>query len=474
MESVFTVLLLVLVLLFYFSNKNNRVNRWCAVAGFIFWLGIVKESFMYNLVPWLDAAWGYTVPYACYKGAYSAMTWALYSLAMPTAVIFSLLFSNMDGRHPKLMRWLKVFIYLPGLLLSFFFSPLEFHEYQLSSLPFWITYSVYNLCLLIAYAFFIIAGVRGEKPGKAKTQKKSVGMIALPPILYWYITVFPTHTLEMRSLLKLWQGNVFILFICIVLYIFMAFREGFMGLRLTGETYQWNSDMGIISKGAEYTSHMLKNQTTKMEWCIENLKTQYDRTGKNPPEELAILSRSITTLKSYTDKMKKHSEAVHLFEEPCNIKVPIESALSSSPEAFQNGIPVRLSVEDNAFLLYDKTHMEETFANIILNAVEATHDAGAIEITGGYDKKGRYYLLKFTDHGVGMSREDVKNMFTPYFTTKNTEKSFGLELSYCKNVVEKHGGRIRAESEPGRGTTVTVELPARRIALGGTDHETEG
>ena len=467
MESVFTVLLLILVLLFYVSNKDNKVNRWCAVAGFIFWLGIAKESFMYNIVPYLDNAWNYTIPYDNYVGAYSVMTWALYSLAMPTAVVFSMLFGGVDGKKLTSAGKLKALIYLPGLLLSFIFHPWRFHEYQLSSLPFWITYSVYNLCFVIAYACFMIAGVRNEKHGRAKTQKRLVGMVVLPPILYWYITVFPTHTLQLHNLLKLWQGNVFILFICIVVYIFMAFKEGFMGLRLTGETYQWNSDMDIISKGAEYTSHMLKNQTSKMELCIEQLKLQLASNGhEEPPEELAILSRSINTLKNYVDKIKRHSQNIHLLEEPYRLMELLADAMPFSLSV-NTEITVHIGIPENVFWVCDKGHMTELFSNIITNAVEAIRESGTIEISGAYEKN--FYLLNISDTGVGMDDDTLKKIFIPYFTTKSTEKNFGLGLAYCKNVITKHGGHISVNSAPGKGTTILIAIPSKRVAASGME-----
>lgn len=460
-ESIFTILLLILVLLFYISNRNNMINKWCAITGFTFWLGVVKESFMFNIVPFLQNTWGQTIPYEYYKGAYSSMTWMLYSFAMPSAVIASLYFYNLDSNYPKLMSRLKVLLYLPALLLSIFFPPLAFRTYQLGSIPFWITYSIYNGILVITFTFFIINGILIEKPGKAKTQKKLVMLIIWPPVLYWYITVFPTHTLQLGNLLKVWQGNVFVLLVCIIAFIIMAFKDGVMGLHLTSESYRWNSDLSIINKGAEYTSHMLKNQTVKMEWCIDNLKAQFDQSDGKTPEELEILSRSIYTLKSYMEKMKKQTESINLVEVPCNLK----ALLDSSAAMFHNVVSIQINIQDDIFLMCDKTHMTEVFVNIISNAVEAMHDSGTITICCGYGRGGRFYRIIITDDGIGMGSNDLKNMFTPYFTTKNTEKNFGLGLAYCKNAVEKHNGQIHAESEPGKGTDITIELPAKRIIV---------
>lgn len=80
-------------------------------------------------------------------------------------------------------------------------------------------------------------------------------------------------------------------------------------------------------------------------------------------------------------------------------------------------------------------------------------------MSGEYHKSKRHYLLEFTDHGVGMSEDELNNMFIPYFTTKN----IGLGLAYCKNVIVKHGGIITAKSVPEKGTT--IKFPANKVEI---------
>ena len=478
-----------LVLLLYFSNQNNEVNKWCAIAGFVFWLGIAKEAILFNLIPFIEISFGTPNIQEYFMPVYSVCTWVLYSLAMPTTIVFSMYFNNFDETHPVLMRKMKVLFYIPSLVLSIFFPPLSFRAYQLSSQPFWIAYAVYNLSLGIVYTVFMIRGVRIEMPGQKKTQKKYVRLIALPPVLFWMITVFFTHPFGLTKFFKLWQANAVILSFCIIVFIVIAFKDGVMGLKLSKESYNWNSDMSLINKGAEYTNHMLKNQTAKMEWCIENLKEHYKNpvpNGKTPteksteksavksveipeeiPEEFAILSRSVANLKNYTDKIRKHSENVQLVENPCNLIELIESStLLPNPN-----MTLVTSVPAGMYWICDKSHMTEVFTNIILNGIEAMQDKDTIEITGEYDKKRSFYLLSFTDYGKGMSEDELNSMFMPYFTTKNTEKNFGLGLAYCKNVVEKHGGTITAKSVPQKGTTITIRFPANKVYASGNGLE---
>jgi len=126
-----------------------------------------------------------------------------------------------------------------------------------------------------------------------------------------------------------------------------------------------------------------------------------------------------------------------------------------------NRMSVILKIKDDVFWLCDKVHMTEVFANVLLNAVEAIEEKGAIDISGLAGKSS--YMLTITDSGAGMSSFDLTNIYTPYFTTKSTEKNFGLGLAYCKNVLTKHGGDISVKSKPGKGTTVTISYPPDKV-----------
>jgi len=65
----------------------------------------------------------------------------------------------------------------------------------------------------------------------------------------------------------------------------------------------------------------------------------------------------------------------------------------------------------------------------------------------------------FTDDGPGIAPEALNHIFDPFFTTKPVGKGTGLGMSICHGMVSEHGGRLYAESEPGKGATFTVEIP---------------
>ena len=108
--------------------------------------------------------------------------------------------------------------------------------------------------------------------------------------------------------------------------------------------------------------------------------------------------------------------------------------------------------------------LKQVFMNLLVNAyqaIEAREDAepGVIRIETGLE--GEEVVVRIGDSGVGIAADHATRIFEPFFTTKPVGSGTGLGLSTSFNIIERHGGRIGVESEPGRGTTFEVRLPVR-------------
>jgi len=114
-------------------------------------------------------------------------------------------------------------------------------------------------------------------------------------------------------------------------------------------------------------------------------------------------------------------------------------------------------------IMADNFQLQQVFLNIIINAehfmIEA-HGRGALIITT--ERVGNIVRASVADDGPGITREDLGNIFNPFFTTKEVGKGTGLGLSICYGIISEHGGRIYAESRLNKGAKFIIEIPVDR------------
>lgn len=151
---------------------------------------------------------------------------------------------------------------------------------------------------------------------------------------------------------------------------------------------------------------------------------------------------------------------------PININLPIQTVLMlRSHDQSVNGVTVKVNLAfDLPLVMANISQMQQVFFNIITNAefamIEA-HQKGTITIIT--ENAGKNIRVSISDDGPGITPENMKRLFSPFFTTKALGKGTGLGLSICQGIIAEHGGRIWAESEPGTGATFKVEIPCARM-----------
>ena len=114
------------------------------------------------------------------------------------------------------------------------------------------------------------------------------------------------------------------------------------------------------------------------------------------------------------------------------------------------------SIDNNVAIRINQALFEWVIENLCKNAVDAMEGKGIINISSFIEKKK--VVIEIEDNGKGIKRNDIKNVFTPGFTTK--KRGWGLGLSLAKRIIENyHNGKIFVkESEVGKGTTFRIEL----------------
>lgn len=97
--------------------------------------------------------------------------------------------------------------------------------------------------------------------------------------------------------------------------------------------------------------------------------------------------------------------------------------------------------------------------NLMMNAAGAMTDGGTLAVEARLSDKQKFIELRISDTGIGIPKENIKDIFVPFFTTKEEGKGVGLGLSVVYGIITRHGGSIEVESEEGNGSMFIVSLP---------------
>lgn len=153
--------------------------------------------------------------------------------------------------------------------------------------------------------------------------------------------------------------------------------------------------------------------------------------------EFALSSESERCM---VDANMEIESALLLLDQEIGKKGRIVKSLGSLPKTFAN-----------------PQQLKQLFLNLILNASQAIEPNGIINIRTGMENN--YISIAISDNGVGIPADVIKDIFNPFFTTRDVGKGLGLGLSIVYRIIESHKGDINVQSEPGHGTTFTIRLP---------------
>jgi len=150
---------------------------------------------------------------------------------------------------------------------------------------------------------------------------------------------------------------------------------------------------------------------------------------------------------------------------PTDLNGVAENVLALAQKRLQHGgIGVHTNLSPDLPLVpVVADQITQVFLNIVINAVEAMPSGGDLWLETNVSEDGKWVMASFEDAGLGMSSEQMANLFEPFYTTKPDGTGLGLAISY--GIVERHGGTIEVSSQPGHGVTFLVKLPVCREAV---------
>ena len=216
-------------------------------------------------------------------------------------------------------------------------------------------------------------------------------------------------------------------------------------------------EMESFNKLSSFILHDLKNFVSMLSLILRNAEER-----SNDPDfqkgTLVTISDTVARMKGLMSKLSSAPEGIRLDLKECNLNKILQDLLQNLKLSKYTRIKTRFDFKPLPATKCDQMQIERVFQNLIINAIEAMPEGGALVISTDVDSEAGWVWVEVSDTGMGMSRDFVRNqLFRPFETTKR--KGLGIGLFQCKEIVELHNGKISVVSEEGKGTTFKVELP---------------
>lgn len=214
-------------------------------------------------------------------------------------------------------------------------------------------------------------------------------------------------------------------------------------------------------------SHEFRTPMTELLSATEILG-QFSGEDDAAREEFAgIALRGARRLARLIDEVVQLGAGEPWRHEPVAVAANVREAVSLQPEAVQARIRV-LADGDSLVVSGDGDRLRETWCRLLDNAAKFSAEGTPIDVRITASATGEA-IVEVEDRGVGIASGDLARIFEPFEQVGRdqlTDKAngTGLGLTLARNAIERHGGRIEVESEPGRGSTFRVVLPTAKVA----------
>ena len=285
---------------------------------------------------------------------------------------------------------------------------------------------------------------------------KGLGYLQYAPTMVGYVTLVIVNVicgvLGIASLLRYTQDNL------------MTDREETVLRR----------KFDVARTGASVFVHSIKNQLLANRVLEKHIYQELDR--ETP--DLARIRDCVDQLHGNNDLLLERSEELYRTVKSKSVKltpVGLGEVAQVALDRFARKYPeakCRAQVDCTRTVMADLNYLGEAVYNLMTNAWEAQVEAGRADrpIRLISRQERLYTVLEVRDEGPGISRSQQKKIFEPFYSSKNSNHSWGMGLYHARMIIKAHLGMLRVESRPGEGTTFFVMLPrcdTRRTVNGG-------
>lgn len=240
-------------------------------------------------------------------------------------------------------------------------------------------------------------------------------------------------------------------------YQYLAIRNDITERKRTEEVLHRQDKLAAVGQLAAGVAHEIRNPLTSMKGYAEFL--QLDEKDPERMEFLSIILDEIERVNTIVEDFMVLAKPKAVELEEKNV-VPVIKNVVSLLEFEARKKNVRLTFDCNQDIIQiecDENRLKQVFLNFIKNGIEAMPNGGELHVkTIIHDNNVQ---ISIQDTGVGISKEKLKKLGEPFYTTKKNGNGLGLMVSF--KIIESHKGKVFVESEPNKGTTFNILLPAK-------------
>lgn len=338
------------------------------------------------------------------------------------------------------------------------YSPAQMRELKVGEQERWRRLAEPQPALEIYRQFRPLNPARGHHMGMMKRCNSALAQPNVPQVIF---IAFDSRELDAAQARGL--RNMMIMLVAAALAIVATILAQFWFRRYRRSRQQLQEAMArkekLMALGhlAAGVAHEIRNPLSSIKGLAKYFAERTPPGGE--AQELAlVMAKEADRLNRVVSELLELVRPAHLNYQPVDINALIHHSLQLvSQDAQSRGIELQFTPRPElTSIKADPDRLNQVLLNLYLNAMQAIGRDGVIHVSASEADRQRVKIV-VKDSGKGMSDEELQAIFTPYFTTK--ADGTGLGLAVVQNIIEQHGGTIRAESQPGAGAIFTLWLP---------------
>jgi signal transduction histidine kinase len=219
------------------------------------------------------------------------------------------------------------------------------------------------------------------------------------------------------------------------------------------------SRLATAGQVAAMLAHDLGSPLSSISGHIQLMLEDHERSSQDC-ERLQLLLNQVERLSDTIRNFLTNVSTPSLQMQDVDVNALIRHLIQLvTPLIRERNIETVLNLQDlpPALIKADPHQLQQVFLNLFTNAMDAMRDGGTLTVTTKTLDGNMEILIE--DSGQGIPAESLKNLFQPFFSTKEFGKGTGLGLAICKEIIRAHGGDITVESRQGAGTQFRILLP---------------